>query len=388
MRNQGYIKLSRKFFENALWKEPRQYSRSEAWIDLIQMARFEDSNLILNNRVIEVRRGEIAASRRFLESRWLWGSTKVSNFLDYLKKNGMINQRQTNGQTIITLCNYDIYNMEQTGDDDENKPPTNQRQTSGKPPTNQNKECKECKEGKECKEDNILPNPPFKEGIRNLTVNDDSWECNQQVREFLTETGFEWKAEIPAAERGDGHSGRVDLIAERGNEKYAIEIDRTNPREKSIFKLRQFDDSFTKIILLRGGIKNGMIGNDIHVISLKTNDNQRKEKVARKRKELDLSFVDPAFRPVMSDWLAYKSERGQTYRQGGVEACYRRLLELSGHDADKARRVVEQSKANNWAGLFEIKTLTDNENDRQRREGRRGSLEVTATCAEDYTTTF
>lgn len=152
MRDQGFIKLSRKFFENALWKEHRQYSRSEAWLDLIQMAGFEDSKYILNNRAIEVQRGEIVASRRFLENRWLWGSTKVTNFLDYLKKEGMINQRQTNGQTIITLCNYDTYNTRQTSDDVENKPATNHRQTRGKPPTNQNKEYKESKEGKESKE--------------------------------------------------------------------------------------------------------------------------------------------------------------------------------------------------------------------------------------------
>ena len=149
---QGFIKLSRKFFETSLWKEPRTYSRSEAWLDMIQMAGFEDSTQILNNREIEVRRGEIVASRRFLEKRWQWGSTKVTNFLDYLRSNRMINQRQTNGQTIITLCNYDIYNDAQTSPQTENKPPTNHRQTTGKPPTNQNKEYKERKEGKEHKE--------------------------------------------------------------------------------------------------------------------------------------------------------------------------------------------------------------------------------------------
>ena len=166
MRDQGFIKLSRKFFENALWKEHRQYSRSEAWLDLIQMAGFEDSKYILNNRAIEVQRGEIVASRRFLENRWLWGSTKVTNFLDYLKKEGMINQRQTNGQTIITLCNYDTYNTRQTSDDVENKPATNQRQTRGKPPTNQNKEYKESKEGKESKEqiNNLSPNGDIPQG--------------------------------------------------------------------------------------------------------------------------------------------------------------------------------------------------------------------------------
>lgn len=80
-----------------------------------------------------------------------------------------------------------------------------------------------------------------------------------------------------------------------------------------------------------------------------------------KGKALDLSIVEPAFQPVVADWLSYKSERGQTYRQRGLESLYRRLVELSGGNADTARRIVEQSKANNWAGLFEIKTFTNDE---------------------------
>ena len=162
MCNQGFIKLSRKFFETPLWKEPRQYSRSEAWLDLIQMAGFEDSKYILNNREIEVRRGEIVASRRVLENWWNFGSKKLSNFIYYLKANRMINQRQTSGQTIITLCNYDIYNDKQTKSRERNKPPckpdTNQTQTTDKPATNQNKESKEGKE-------NNIPPLPSNEGI-------------------------------------------------------------------------------------------------------------------------------------------------------------------------------------------------------------------------------
>lgn len=149
MEEQGFIKLSRRFFKNILWKEPRTYSRAEAWLDLIYSARFEASKEIVNNRVIEVRKGEVVASRRFLEKRWKWGSSKVINFLNFLRSEGMINHRQTNGQTIITLCNYEFYNDSQTSEFQENKPPTNHRQTSGKPPTNQNKESKERKERKE-----------------------------------------------------------------------------------------------------------------------------------------------------------------------------------------------------------------------------------------------
>lgn len=84
-----------------------------------------------------------------------------------------------------------------------------------------------------------------------------------------------------------------------------------------------------------------------------------KKKSCGKRKEADLSFVEPSFQPVMAEWLAYKSERGQTYRQQGLKACYSKLRELSNGDPDIARKIIRQSMANNWAGLFPLKTTND-----------------------------
>ena len=72
----------------------------------------------------------------------------------------------------------------------------------------------------------------------------------------------------------------------------------------------------------------------------------------KSRRNIDLSAVEPAFKPIMADWLAYKSERGQTYRPLGLQRCYVRLLTLSGNDAAKARRIVDFSIANNYSGLF------------------------------------
>lgn len=85
----------------------------------------------------------------------------------------------------------------------------------------------------------------------------------------------------------------------------------------------------------------------------------KKKKSCGKRKEADLSFVEPSFQPVMAEWLAYKSERGQTYRQQGLKACYSKLRELSNGDPDIARKIIRQSMANNWAGLFPLKTTND-----------------------------
>ena len=82
---------------------------------------------------------------------------------------------------------------------------------------------------------------------------------------------------------------------------------------------------------------------------------KERKSCAKKKEAIDASFVEPAFQPIVADWLAYKSERGQTYRQKGFEACYERLLNLSGRDPAIARKIVGQSMANNWAGLFELK---------------------------------
>lgn len=145
---EGWIKIHRRTFEHLFWKEARIYSKAEAWIDLIQMARFEASQEIINNKMIEVQRGEIPVSRRYLEQRWLWGSSKVSSFLELLSKLGMTNHRQTSGQTIIKLVKYELYNDCQTIDKPHIEPATNQGQTIHEPTTNQNKRSKELKKEK------------------------------------------------------------------------------------------------------------------------------------------------------------------------------------------------------------------------------------------------
>lgn len=171
MENQGFIKLSRKYFDNFLWKEPRVYSKAEAWLDLIGSARFEASTEIVNSRVIEVQRGEIPASRRFLEERWKWGSTKVANFIETLTKKGMINQRQEQGQTILMLCKYDSYNDVQTSDKPPAKPATNQMQTSDKPATNQRQtKDKEYKKERTKEDINIPLYPPEERDEEKLKV--------------------------------------------------------------------------------------------------------------------------------------------------------------------------------------------------------------------------
>ena len=76
------------------------------------------------------------------------------------------------------------------------------------------------------------------------------------------------------------------------------------------------------------------------------------------KKELNLSFVPADYLPIIERWVKYKQERKQAYTQSGIEACYHKLLELSNTNPSIAMSIVEQSIANNWAGLFELKNGT------------------------------
>ena len=115
----GWIKLSRKFFENPFWSEDRKFSKCEAWLDLIQTARFEQSSVIVNGKVIELQRGELCASIRYLAKRWSWGEQMVRTYLKLLVDLKQTTHRITQGQTVITICNYAKYNDKDDGNNTE-----------------------------------------------------------------------------------------------------------------------------------------------------------------------------------------------------------------------------------------------------------------------------
>ena len=110
----GFIPLYRRIFEHPLWCEDRPYSRFEAWIDLLQSARFEDTTTkkIINGKVICWNRGQLPISISYLEKRWNWTTKRVRLFLKMLKDEGMITASVVKGNptTILTICKYEYYN--------------------------------------------------------------------------------------------------------------------------------------------------------------------------------------------------------------------------------------------------------------------------------------
>jgi hypothetical protein len=91
------------------------------------------------------------------------------------------------------------------------------------------------------------------------------------------------------------------------------------------------------------------------------NDNDKKEIELSndnpKKKSFDLSFISSEYMEAFQEWLDYKKARKETYQtQMGVKKCYSHLLKLCEDNPAVAKQIVDQSIANNWAGLFELKT--------------------------------
>lgn len=104
-KGKGYINISREIFSKVLFTEKRVFSKFEALIDLMQMARYSDKEAqqLIGGKVVTWGKNQIPASNRYLQERWKWSNTKVKLFLEFLVAEGEIKISQNAGQTVISV---------------------------------------------------------------------------------------------------------------------------------------------------------------------------------------------------------------------------------------------------------------------------------------------
>ena len=103
--------LHRKIRDNFLWEEQREFSKFEAWIDLLMYARWkhEPKKHFIGNTTYIINRGEQIRSLKTLSSAWNWNISKVRRFLSALQNRHMVVIKTDTQTTQITICNYDTY---------------------------------------------------------------------------------------------------------------------------------------------------------------------------------------------------------------------------------------------------------------------------------------
>lgn len=91
-RASGFIALPRAFFRSAIWLKHREKTPTEAYLDLLQMARYgaATERVTINRVEVEIGRGEILATRESLADRWQWSVGQVRYFIRQLLKEGYI----------------------------------------------------------------------------------------------------------------------------------------------------------------------------------------------------------------------------------------------------------------------------------------------------------
>lgn len=90
----------------------------------------------------------------------------------------------------------------------------------------------------------------------------------------------------------------------------------------------------------------------------KDNSNKDYNNKEKLKKEIDISLIpdlDNSYIPLITEWIEYKTERKEKYKQTGINKFYKRLIELSGNNKQKAQKIIDQSIACNYSGIFELK---------------------------------
>lgn len=105
----GYIYLHRKLREHWLYTENREFTKLEAWIDLLFEVNHKDNKFLLGSELVYVKRGSTITSKRKLSEKWKWSTNKVETFLKNLKVDGMLSYKSDTKKTVITIENYEKY---------------------------------------------------------------------------------------------------------------------------------------------------------------------------------------------------------------------------------------------------------------------------------------
>ncbi len=104
----SYVKLNRSLRDNPVAGDPHYLA---IWTWLLMLAAFKPHTVILNSITIDLKPGELATSVRILADKSGTKKDKVTAILGQLEKEGMIRRRKSNKFTVITLLNWNRYQI-------------------------------------------------------------------------------------------------------------------------------------------------------------------------------------------------------------------------------------------------------------------------------------
>jgi len=113
MAERGYIAVARGLLKHPVVGATKPYSDLAAWLWLLFEATWKPHRVAVKNgqtrEVVALERGQLTYSRSYLAEAWGWSEKRVRTYLGRLEKDGQIERQTGRLQTVITICNYDVY---------------------------------------------------------------------------------------------------------------------------------------------------------------------------------------------------------------------------------------------------------------------------------------
>src|SRR5262245_39138698 len=106
MSERGVFAVDRGIWDHDALVSPDPFSRREAWLWIISEAAWRPHRRRIAGRTIDLQRGQVAASLRFMAAKWRWSEPRVRRFLACLISERMIDAATDAGMNVITVCKY------------------------------------------------------------------------------------------------------------------------------------------------------------------------------------------------------------------------------------------------------------------------------------------
>jgi hypothetical protein len=140
----GFFLMARGWGDDPVFGGAREaFTRRDSWAWLMENARWQDGKVLLGGKLVELKRGQLCATIKFMANAWKWADSKVRRWLAVLSSVKKIFIGGDQKSTVLTICDYDQIQS----------PAANDRRTIGESSANHRRiigdNLKERKEGKE-----------------------------------------------------------------------------------------------------------------------------------------------------------------------------------------------------------------------------------------------
>jgi hypothetical protein len=104
----GTVNISRDLWADEAFAR-EAFSEREAWVWMICEASWKPRKKRIGDAIVDLGRGQLAASIRFMADAFGWHRNKAHRFIQRLEKLGLISVKTGTGVSVITICNYNKY---------------------------------------------------------------------------------------------------------------------------------------------------------------------------------------------------------------------------------------------------------------------------------------